>query len=139
VVADAPQAQTRANASLKTVFNGVSASSTARTLDEYFSLSTLWQPCAYVALHPDTMVASAINRCAALKKAGLVTSTTLVGQAAEAVATTRANGWVPDWDSTGFGDLYTYGIISQYAHFGAKIASATTASRRWTTTVFPPH
>lgn len=119
IVANAPQTQTRANPALTTVFDGRAMSGTARTLDDYFSLSTLWQPCAYVALHPDTTNASAINRCAALKKAGLVQSTTLAGQAAEAIATTRANGWA-DWDSTGFGDLYTYGLVSQYGHFGVE-------------------
>jgi hydroxybutyrate-dimer hydrolase len=75
---------------------------TGRPLYDYFTLANLMQPCAALSTRalgsPGAAfvpVASATNRCAALKTYGLLTATTTAAQAEEALDALIAAGWEP--------------------------------------------
>ncbi len=76
-----------------------------RTLIDYFTYANLYQPCARMdpraAVGPSAAflaTTNATNRCTALYQAGLLTSATLAGQAAEALDKLRAYGYLPESD-----------------------------------------
>jgi hydroxybutyrate-dimer hydrolase len=76
-----------------------------RTLIDYFTYANLYQPCARMdpraANGPSAAflaMANATNRCTTLRQAGLLTSNTLAGQAAEALDNLRNYGYLPESD-----------------------------------------
>jgi hydroxybutyrate-dimer hydrolase len=76
-----------------------------RTLIDYFTFANLYQPCARMdpraAVGPSASFLSmttATNRCTSLHQAGLLSSATLAGQAAEALDKLRGYGYLPESD-----------------------------------------
>src|SRR5215467_2998054 len=76
-----------------------------RTLIDYFTFANLYQPCARMdpraAVGPSAAFLSAVtatNRCTSLHQAGLLSSATLAGQAAESLDKLRAYGYLPESD-----------------------------------------
>lgn len=78
-----------------------------RPLADYFTVATLYQPCAALAVGTDAplfalldvgVLGSPANRCAGLAARGLVSGTTMAEQAADALAKLHAYGWLPDSD-----------------------------------------
>ena len=92
-----------------------------RTLFDYFTLANLYQPCASQStraansygIRPDPAIA--INRCAALKLRGLLTTATAAQQAEEALDMLIGAGFQPDSN------------LIQASHFVLAVPSVTTA------------
>jgi hydroxybutyrate-dimer hydrolase len=106
VVAGEPQIQVRPDARRRIVRGGVEVAGNGRPLLDYTTRANLLQPCAAyaaanaaspgLALVPKAL---ATNRCAALRKAGVLTADAFAAQADEALALLHAAGWEPDSDA----------------------------------------
>jgi hydroxybutyrate-dimer hydrolase len=92
----------------------------AKSLYDYFTIATLFEPCASqaTALAASYGIAAvlpvpafALNRCASLKANGLLTATTPAAQANEALGILLAAGWLADSNLV-LGTMYTQGTIA---------------------------
>ncbi len=112
VVAGEPSAQPATTAGYGVQVGGIPAASYGKSLMDYFTIANLYQPCAalapsaalpevsiynYIGLTGQTTTAT--NRCTQLAAKGLVSGTTTVDQATEALAKLRAAGWTSDNDT----------------------------------------
>lgn len=83
-----------------------------KPLLDYFTVATLYQPCAavaltaaetagyaFVALLAPTVISQGATRCESLRAKGLVSGNTVAEQAADALAKLRAYGWLADSDT----------------------------------------
>lgn len=109
VVAGEPNAQPARSTGYGISQGGVPVATIGKPLLDYFTFANLYQPCAAqaaaaampgeVSIHNYmTLVAMnprAVNRCTALRAAGLVSGDTLAAQADDALARLRAYGWTP--------------------------------------------
>lgn len=99
IVAAEPQVQMTGDARVRVVRGGASRANGARTLLDYFSFANLHQPCAALAM-PDApwveRLSHAADRCASLARRGLLSATTLEGQAREAQDKLLAYGFDPE-------------------------------------------
>ncbi|MEO8752653.1 MAG: 3-hydroxybutyrate oligomer hydrolase family protein [Casimicrobiaceae bacterium] len=107
----------------------------AKPLYDYFTIANLYSPCASqsAALTASYGIAAvlpvpalAVNRCAALKARGLLTSTTPAAQADEALGVLRAAGWLADSNLV-LPTMYTQGvppIPMTYANMYGKFSVA---------------
>ena len=90
------------NNSLRVVRGSTTLVGTGRPLYDYFTLANLYQPCAALSVRATgspgaafVPVASATNRCTALKANALLSATTTAAQAEEALDVLIAAGWEP--------------------------------------------
>ncbi|CCE09081.1 D-(-)-3-hydroxybutyrate oligomer hydrolase precursor (3HB-oligomer hydrolase) (3HBOH) [Bradyrhizobium sp. STM 3843] len=101
VVAREPQVQLKPDDRVVVTRGSTERRGTGRTLLDYFSFGNLYQPCAVLAV-PDIplkdRVPYAANRCQSLHDKGLLTATTLDGQAQEALDRMHAYGWNGETD-----------------------------------------
>lgn len=107
VVASEPNAQPESTRGYGIQFGGVPVETFGKSLFDYFTFATLYQPCAAQAAEAQmtgelsihnymTLVAMnprAVNRCTALAAAGLVSGGTLAEQSADALNRLRNYGW----------------------------------------------
>jgi hydroxybutyrate-dimer hydrolase len=112
VVANEPSAQPQSTTGYGVSFGGNAVAVYGRPLIDYFTVASIYQPCA--ALAPAAaltevsiynyigligMTARATNRCAALAAKGLVTGSSTAEQAASALEKLRAYGFTRDNDT----------------------------------------
>lgn len=100
-----PQIQPASTEHLRILQGGAEFPIHGRPLIDYFTYGNLYQPCAALAASVANApaigflsTASATNRCAALKSAGLLGSTTTADQANEALQKLHDYGWLADSD-----------------------------------------
>jgi len=105
VVAGEPQIQVRPDPRRTVLRGGTPVAANGKPLLDYGTIANLFQPCAalstQLAASPGLFLVNAgraANRCAALSQAGLLSATTLAGQADEALAALHAAGWEKDSD-----------------------------------------
>jgi len=98
-----PQMQVTPDSRVSVTRGGSTLDGTGRSLYDYNTLATLFQPCAalvspvtnaFNTINPTT----AANRCAALQTAGLITGADTAAQAAGALAVLRSAGWQAESD-----------------------------------------
>jgi hydroxybutyrate-dimer hydrolase len=107
-----PNAQPANLKNLRIVQGSTLQPTIGKPLLDYFTIATLYQPCAAVALAPadsagyafvallaPTVISQGATRCASLKEKGLVAGATVAEQAADALARLRAYGWLADSDT----------------------------------------
>lgn len=103
-----PQIQPRATEDLSISQGDLTIPTIGRPLLDYFTVANLYQPCAALSAQAAGAPAlaflaipnanGAANRCAALKTAGLLTATTLAGQADESLQKLHDYGWEQESD-----------------------------------------
>ncbi|HEV3011296.1 MAG TPA: 3-hydroxybutyrate oligomer hydrolase family protein, partial [Burkholderiales bacterium] len=104
VVVGEPQIQPEPRASLRIERGGVPVAAQAKGLFDYTTIANLLQVCAgrssALAASPLRPAddARAVERCAALERAGLIEGSNTEGQANDALAKLRAAGWEPESD-----------------------------------------
>jgi len=100
-----PQIQLKPNAGISVQRGALVRVGTGRTLYDYFTVANLYQPCASLSAaavgSPGLAFVSATNasnRCAALAANGLLSATTLAGQADESLQVLHDTGWDAESD-----------------------------------------
>ena len=107
-----PNAQPANLKKLRIVQGNAEQPTIGKPLLDYFTVASLYQPCAALALAPaetagysivslltPSVIAQGATRCASLAAKGLVGGTTTAEQAADARAKLRAYGWPADSDT----------------------------------------
>jgi hydroxybutyrate-dimer hydrolase len=107
-----PNAQPANLKNLRIVQGSTQQPTIGKPLLDYFTVATLYQPCAALALTPadtagyafvallaPTVISQGATRCESLKAKGLVSGNTTAEQAADALARLRAYGWLADSDT----------------------------------------
>ncbi|HVE50911.1 MAG TPA: 3-hydroxybutyrate oligomer hydrolase family protein, partial [Casimicrobiaceae bacterium] len=97
-----PVVELAQNANIRVVRGARTLTGGGRPLYDYFTYANLLQPCAALSTRAVgspglalVVVATATNRCTALKNAGVLTTTTTAAQAEEAMDLLIAYGWEP--------------------------------------------
>ena len=125
-----PQIQMNAPAGVTIKRGPSNVSSIARPLFDYFTIASLYQPCASQAAATAgtpgvafVNAANAANRCVALAARGLVTGTTTAEQANDALARILAAGW--ESDSIPFqASHYAFATLAVAYTYGTAYAKA---------------
>lgn len=126
VVVQEPQINVRMRHGVSVTQGGTNFENPGRPLYDYITFGNLVQPCAALApsladspFRASVVPAFAANRCSALAAHGMISGTTLVEQAEDALLRLRAHGWLPDSDllhASHFGFLVSTAVSLTYAN-----------------------
>ena len=129
VVAGEPQVQVASTATIQR--NGVNVAASAKPLYDYTTTAALYEACASLSAQvADTAGlfgpnnTSAANRCAALKTAGLLSSTTTAAQADESLTRLNQAGWETESNLLFASHFFSYAATAVAATYANSYARA---------------